>query len=118
MNKIDLCLLKYIACYAADNMYEEFNTYDEAEKWLQELYDTDGPEGFAEETVNGRDYIAAVVSRSRFVVQDKKENYHEHTDACPEDCDEEEWPYSDSMDLVGQIELQMIVDQKETGDGK
>ena len=24
-----------------------------------------------------------------------------HTDECPEDCDEEEWPYSDDFDFVG-----------------
>ena len=97
---------KFVAFYAADFDMYFCETYEEAEKWLMDKIAADGLEdGFAEETVHGKDFIAELISRVKYVEDDKKENYHEHTDECSEDCDEEEWGYGADFDMVGHVEL-------------
>lgn len=39
---------------------------------------------------------------------DEKSNYHVHTDKCPEYCDEEEWPYPDDFDWIGNHHYERI----------
>ena len=94
---------KYVAYSAEANEGELFETFEEAEKWLYEFYDP--TEGYSDGTVNGFDVIAKITHHSKFVAIDKKENYHDHTDDCPEgdNCEEEEWPYSDEFDEIGDI---------------
>lgn len=31
-----------------------------------------------------------------------------HTDECPDDCDEEEWPYDDDFDWIGHHSYEKI----------
>ncbi|MCP4350389.1 MAG: hypothetical protein GY795_33390 [Desulfobacterales bacterium] len=97
---------KYVAYYAHNSEYEEFESHKEAEKWLSECYENED-DGYSQETTGGRDYIAKITHRSKFIETDSRENYHEHSEECNdgEDCDEEEWPYSD-FDSVGNIVLE------------
>ena len=97
---------KYVAFFAANCESETFETFEEAEKWLTDGYETDIDEGYSEETMNGFDYIAKITHRSKFTESDRKENYHEHTDDCPEKCDEEEWPHDNAFDIIGNITLE------------
>jgi hypothetical protein len=97
---------KYVAFFAANCESETFETFEAAEKWLTDGYDSD--EGYSEETMNGFDYIAEITHRSKFTETDKKENYHEHNDDCAEDCDEEEWPYNNLFDVIGGISMEKI----------
>lgn len=93
---------KWIAYDAANGETEGFETYDEAASWLvNECND----EGIAEETERGLSYIAKVTHRTAMDVIDRKEDYHEHNESCPEDCIEEEWPYDSEFDHVGRIYL-------------
>ena len=89
---------RYVAYDAASGDYEEFKTLKEAEDWLT---DGDDGEGISEEACNGQNYIAEIQYRSTVTTTDRKEDYHVHTDECTEDCDEEEWPYSDDFDWIG-----------------
>ena len=49
-----------------------------------------------------------------FMLYDEKSNYHVHTDECPEDCDEEEWPYNDDFDWIGHHYYEKIDWNKES----
>jgi len=91
---------KYIAYYAADYGFQIFETFKEAEEWLKEY---DSQDGIAEESVDGKNYIAEVTHFSSYKVTDQKSNY---TDP------EEEWPYDDEFDTIGIIEYKPI--NKET----
>ena len=95
---------RYVAYDAASGDYEEFKTLKEAEDWLK---DGDG-EGISEEACNGQNYIAEIQYRSTVTTTDRKEDYHVHTDECTEDCDEEEWPYSDDFDWIGTYSYEKI----------
>lgn len=95
---------RYVAYDAANGEYEEFETLKEAEDWLKE---GDG-EGIFDEACRGQNYIAEIQYRSVVTKTDEKENYHVHTDKCPEDCDEEEWPYSDDFDWIGHHSYEKI----------
>lgn len=95
---------RYVAYDAANGKYEEFETLKEAEDWLK---DEDG-EGISKEACNGMNYIAEIQYRSVVTLIDKKEDYHVHTEECTEDCDEEEWPYSDDWDLIGDHHYEKI----------
>ena len=97
---------KYVAFFAANCESETFETFDEAEKWLLRGYQDD--ELFSEETMEGFDYIAKITHRSKFTESDNKENYHEHTEDCPKDCDIEEWPYDNDCDKVGKITMEEV----------
>ena len=92
---------KYVAFYSEDYEYETFKTFEEAEKWLKEY---DNEDGIAEESIEGRNFIAKITHRSVYRVTDKREDYHLHTEDCPDDCGEEEWPYDYDYDTVGVIE--------------
>jgi viroplasmin and RNaseH domain-containing protein len=92
---------KYIAFYACECEFETFETFEEAKKWLRE----NDYEGISEEAMEGGDFIAKITHRSKYTETDRKEDYHEHTDACPEDCTEEEWPFDDAWDVVGKVEM-------------
>ena len=95
---------RYVAYDAANGKYEEFETLKEAEYWLKDGDD----EGISEEACNGRNYIAEIQYRSVVTLTDKKEDYHVHTEECTEDCDEEEWPYSDDFDGIGDHHYERI----------
>jgi len=101
----------YVAFFAANCESETFETYEEAEKWLTDGYVNDIDDGYSEETINGFDYIAKITHRSKFTESDKKENYHEHTDECPEDCDKEEWPYDNLFDSIGNLTMEEVTNE-------
>lgn len=88
---------RYVAYDAANGEYQEFETLNEAENWLKE----DDGEGISNEACCGQNYIAEIQYISEVTRIDEKKNYHVHTDDCPEDCDEEEWPYNDDWDWIG-----------------
>lgn len=96
----------YIAYDAAVCEYEFFKTFEDAKKWL--IDDQDFSDGIPEEFGLGHCCIAKITHRTEVKVTDKKEYYHEHTDDCPEDCDEEEWPYDSDFDYVGNVVLKHI----------
>lgn len=93
---------KYIAFYACEGDIEFFETFEEAKKWLED-YDDDCHDGYPEESTNGGNYIAKITHQSFYKITDKKEDYHEHTENCPDDCEKEEWPYDSDFDEVGKI---------------
>lgn len=101
---------RYVAYDAANGDYEEFETLKEAEDWLKE---GDG-EGISDEACCGQNYIAEIQYRSVVTKTDEKSNYHVHTDECPEDCDKEEWPYSDDFDWIGHHSYEKIDWSKES----
>ena len=93
---------KYIAYNAAIGEYEHFETLETAKKWL---IGQDFSEGIPSEIECGQCFIAKITHKTKMNVTDKKENYHEHSEKCPKDCDKEEWPYYDGFDYVGDVEL-------------
>jgi hypothetical protein len=114
---------KFVAYYSYDHDLETFETFEEAEKWLQARYDNDGTDdGIPEETSLGLDFIGIIEStpdaccqaiqegealtphilithRSKYTVTDSKEDY---------DNAEEDWPYSESFDVVGVVTLEPV----------
>lgn len=103
---------KYVAHFRAENEYEEFDTFEEAEKWLFEAQHYD--DGFSLESMQGGDYIAKITHRSKYTETDCKENYHEHTDMCTPDCEREEWPYSNEYDVVGEMTMEAVNETERT----
>lgn len=95
---------KFVAYEATSGEIEEFETFEDAEAFLEECND----EGISEETEQGLSFIARITHRSAMDITDRKENYHKHNDACPEDCAEEEWPYDTDYDVVGRMYMQSI----------
>lgn len=95
---------RYVAYDAANGEYQEFKTIKEAQDWLIE----DDYDGISNEAIEGRNYIAEIKYKSNVIVLDKKEDYHVHTDECPEDCNEKEWEYSNDFDWIGIQEFQEI----------
>ena len=89
----------FIAYDAGNCESETFATFEEAQNWLRES----DSKGISPETQEGYSYIAKVTHRSYSIITDRKANYHEHTDSCPKDCDEEEWPYDSDYDEVGRV---------------
>ncbi len=99
--------INFIAYDASNCEYEPCTTLEEAKKWLRE----NDCDGISEEAMDGNDFIAKVTHRSKYTETDRREDYHFHTDACPEDCTEEEWPYAD-WDTVGQIEMVSVAKEQ------
>ncbi|WP_212123098.1 hypothetical protein [Bacteroides pyogenes] len=102
MKPIDKC--RYVAYDAANNEYYTFETLEEAKDWLKK----DDSEWISEEACLGWNFIAEIQYRSVVTVTDQKSNYHTHTEDCPDDCDEEEWPYSDDVEWVGKHSYEKI----------
>ncbi len=98
---------------AYDAYIQEFVTFPDlasAEEWLLSDILEDGC--YAEEYACGDCYIAKITHETAYNVTDKKSHYHEHDDDCSEDCDEEEWPYDDEYDVVGDIVLKPVSNEK------
>ena len=85
---------KYAAYYSADSALEWFETFEEAEKWLQDYDDQDG---ISPESIAGENYIAKITHVSSYRVTDSKADYAEG-----------DWPWDDEYDTVG------VIDYKET----
>jgi hypothetical protein len=95
---------RFAAYDAADVELEYFDTKEAAEEWLTE----NDCDGISPEAESGDNWIAEIKWRSVFTISDRKEDFHEHTDDCPEDCDEEEWPYSSDFDYVGKTTFEEV----------
>lgn len=96
---------KRFVAYDSDNSeFEQFDTYEEAVAWLNEGQE----EGLGADAIAGYNYIAEIKWHSVYHETDRKENYHAHSEDCPEDCEEEEWPYDSTFDRVGVIEYEEI----------
>jgi len=105
----------FLAHYAANNEYEEFDTFAEAKKWLCEQWDKDsGDEGFAAETIDGQDFIAVITHQSKFLEKGNKEkdgykwNEEHQKFFIDGDPEQEEWPISDSFDFFGEVILESV----------
>lgn len=90
---------KYVAYDAVNGDEEFFESFDEAKAWLVDSCD----EGIGEETEQGYSFIARITHHTAMEIIDRKENYHQHTDDCPDDCNEEEWPYDSDYDYAGRV---------------
>jgi len=89
----------WLAHDAASGISDTFATFKQALDWLHE----DDTDGVSQEAIEGDNFIAKITHRSTYTVTDTKAEYHEHTDDCPEDCDEDEWPYDNAYDEVGKV---------------
>jgi hypothetical protein len=96
---------QYVVYICEDNEYEQFDTFEEAQKYFDNM---DHSEGYSEDEMTGGNFIAKITHRSKFVETDRKENYHEHTNNCPVDCDLEEWPYDSDNDCVGDLIMSRV----------
>ena len=110
----------FVAYYAADNQTEEFDTFQEAKDWLEECWDRDsGDEGFAEESINGQDYIAKVTHVGKFIEKGnkKKDGFVFDEDAGSSfDADGEEWAVGEQFDFWGEMVLEEIKEQNNTNE--
>ena len=95
---------RYVAFDSANGEYQEFKTIKDAENWLTE----GDEEGISEDACNGRNYIAEIQYKSVVTKLEDKSDYHEHTDDCPDDCEEEEWPYNSDFDWIGNHHYEKI----------
>jgi len=91
---------KYAAYYAADDVYRTFESFQMAKDWLIECDEVE----IADETIDGQNFIAQITHWSKFVSTDKRTNYHEHSNQCPNPCEKETWPYGGDADVIGKIE--------------
>jgi hypothetical protein len=103
---------KNFVAYCADNAeFEFFETFEEAKKWLTDVWDdSSSDEGIGAETINGNDFIAKITHRSKFVETDNKKDYCQ-IDCCDctkEKCDGEEWPYSSEFESVCNVMLEKV----------
>ena len=96
---------KHIAYDATNGKYAYFDSHEEATAWLRTAAEYDG---ISEETESGDSFIAQITRRTRFEKTDWKENYHEHDEDCPDDCNLEEWPHDDDFDYVGNVMFQAV----------
>ena len=111
-------MTKYVAYDATAGEYHEFDTFEDAEKFLA---DADFSEGFPHEFETGQSYIAEITHVSAIEVTDKKENYpcskfpgmSAECAICvagDNDCDAEEWPYSNEFDYTGRGYMRPVKD--------
>lgn len=95
---------RFVAYDSDNGEYELFETREKAIDWLNECQD----DGLGQDACDGLNFIAEIKWRSVYHETDNKNNYHKHTDDCPEDCDEEEYPFDSSFDSVGDIEYEDV----------
>ena len=86
---------KYIAHNAGDYEFEEFDNIEDAENHLRECEE----EGFSEEFINGRSYIAEVILTSGVNILETKQEYHNKG---------EEWPYDDDWSWMGEAVFRKV----------
>lgn len=91
---------KYIAYYAYDNEFDFFETFEDAEKWLQE-WDTD--EGISEETKDGENYIAKITHKSSVNILETKKYYEDNN---------YKWPWPVELDWIGEVKYIKMEDDK------
>ena len=104
--------MKYLAHYSANNDYEEFDTFEKAEDWLNEQWTEDGTDdGYAEESISGGDFIAKITHTSKYVEIGNKEKDGYVWDEEAQisiNSDGEEWAVSEEFDSYGKIVLEEL----------
>jgi len=95
---------KYLAFDALNGDYEEFETIEEAQKYLEESF-CDVDSGYSDETELCKIYELKQTVKLEIV--DSKENYkYVYIDDAPidEDVDEEKdvWPYDSAFDTIAE----------------
>lgn len=90
---------KYLAFDGINCEYEEFETIEEAQKWLEECF-LDSDEGYHPDMDCCK--IFELKQTVSYDVVDKKENYkYVYEEDIPEDDEKSEaWPYSTSFDEI------------------
>ena len=106
---------KYVAFYSKEHEYEQFQTIEEAEAWLKKEQEVDASdEGVADDTINGFDFIAKIIKRSKFVkIENRDEDgyiYNEDDDCYYLDGDPENdmWSYPNHVKFAGEIVMEDI----------
>ena len=100
----------YIAHHAVLNETEFFETEEEAIFRLAEWHDEErAEEGYSHESCDGKDYIAKITHRSKYIETDNIKKYK---------WDEEEqeyiddggniWNYLDEFDSIGEVIIEKI----------
>ena len=92
---------RYLAYDAPNNEYEDFETIEEAQKWIEESI-LGGGDGYDSEAKDCKIYeLKQIVEFDKI---DSKENYkYEYEEDIPEDDEESEaWPYGSEFDEVWQ----------------
>ena len=85
-----------MAYYYEEGSFRFFDTMQEAEKYLEDMYRDDGELGFSENSMNGRDFVAEVKLVSKFNEIESKADLDE---------DElEDWS-NDDFEVLGNMEL-------------
>lgn len=103
----------FVAHYAANNEYAEFDTFEEAKIWLREAWLEDGSddEGYADETLDGKDYIAKITHVSKFIEKGNKEKdgYKWNDEKCGSvNKSGDMWPVSENFDFYGEVVLEKL----------
>ena len=90
---------KYLAFDAINNEYEEFETIEDAQQWLEEAFLCSG-EGYHYDLKSCK--IFELKQTVDYDVVDSKKNYkYENEEDIPEDDNESEvWPYDNSFDEI------------------
>lgn len=100
---------KFVAYYAAEHEFETCLTFSAACDWLREKYKKDGPEGFSEETIDHRDFVAEISHRSKYIEKAKRDDFKWDEQAGGYfNEDNEEWVYGDEFESIGDIELEPV----------
>lgn len=108
----------WIAHHDETGEEEYFDTFDDAKKWLDEMYED---YGFSNSTLNGSDYIENTkenkIFKSKVEKTDFRKDYecargiHEFCSAnCEDETDEcdcpEYWPHLDDFEWVGEVSFE------------
>ena len=101
---------KYVAWDGVDYNHEEFDTIEEAQKYLEKCFFDDNDRTYSSDLIHCGIY--ELCQKVSYDVIDKKENYkYEDEDDIPEDDEESEaWPYSTVYEEIWQHKF---VDVKE-----
>jgi hypothetical protein len=114
---------KYIVYDAFQNVYYPYDTLSEAQAALCGLITEESHiDGLRDDHLNS--FIATQTHAVEFEETDNKDNYPcpHHNDYCsgpeedcPEDCDEEEWPYTNEFDYVSEVRIKPIEEVSKNG---
>jgi len=87
---------KYVAYYSYEGEYETFETFEKAEKWLQ---DWDKEDGISDETMQGLNFIAEITHRSSVKKTVTKEEYIEKNGS---------WDFDPEWTWLGEVEYKAV----------
>ena len=105
---------KYLAYDAVNNDYEEFDTIEDARKFLEEIFLDDCGDGYSPELTDCK--IFELKEVVEYDVIDRKENYkYEYEDEIPDgDEDSEAWPYDSLFDEIWKHKFVSFEDSSKT----